>query len=49
MAQQLRRLAALAEELGLVPSIYMATHYHLPLVFQGTQGPFLASLGTWNA
>lgn len=44
-----RRWLALAEDLGLVPSTCMATHYHLSLVFQGTQCPFLASLGTWNA
>ena len=38
MAHWLRPLAALAEDLGVVPSTHTAAHSHLELQSQGTQG-----------
>jgi hypothetical protein len=37
MPQKLRALAALAEDLGSVPSTHMAVHIYLKLQFQGIQ------------
>ena len=46
MAQQLRILAALAEDLDLDPRIHMVPHNHFYLQFQGILQPFLNSMGT---
>jgi hypothetical protein len=46
MAQQLRVLAALAEDPSLVLSTSENSHHHLELQFQSPQCPLLASLST---
>jgi hypothetical protein len=46
MAQWLRALAALAEDLGSIPSNHMVAHNHFQ--FQGTCHPLLSSMGTGN-
>ena len=45
MSQQLRALAALAEDVGSVPSTHMMVYNHLLLMFQRAQYPILASIG----
>jgi hypothetical protein len=40
MAQQLRALPALAEDLGSIPATHRAAHNCLQLQFQGTNTPF---------
>jgi len=42
MAQQLGALAALAEDIGSIPSTHMTTHNHLSLQFQEIQCPLPA-------
>jgi hypothetical protein len=49
MAQQLRALDILAEDLSLVPSTYMSAHNHFYLHFQAILHPLLASMGTGHA
>jgi hypothetical protein len=46
MADWLRRLAALAEDPGLVPSTPIATKNNLKFPFQSIQCPLLTSSGT---
>lgn len=46
VAQWLRAMAALEENLGSIPSTRMATKNYLKLQFQGIWCPLLASLGT---
>ena len=49
MAQWLRSLAALPEDLGSVLSTHSDTHNHLQLQFQEISCPLLASLGISGA
>jgi hypothetical protein len=49
MAQWLRTLAALTEDLGLVPSAHMVVYNHLKLQFQGIRCPLLNFVGTMHA
>lgn len=46
MAQRLRVLVALTEDLGSFPSTYMATHNHLELHFLEILRPLLVSRAT---
>jgi hypothetical protein len=47
MAQQLRALAALLEDLGSIPSIQLVVHNHLYLQFRGySECSLLVSMGT---
>jgi hypothetical protein len=46
MAQQLRELAALPEDWGLIPSTHMAAHKSLELQLQRIRCPLLASMDT---
>lgn len=46
MALQLRALAVLAEETGLVPRTRMTAQQHLQLQFQDILHPLLTSVGT---
>ncbi|EGW04989.1 hypothetical protein I79_003494 [Cricetulus griseus] len=46
MAQQLRALVALPEDLGSSPSTHMAAYSHLQLQSQGIQHPLPVSMGT---
>lgn len=46
MARQLRALSVLTEDVGLIPSIHMATHATCNFGFRESSDFFLASLGT---
>lgn len=46
MGEWLRVLAVLPEDLNAIPNIHLLAHNCLDFKFQGTQCPFLASVGT---
>lgn len=48
MVQQWRRLAALQEDSGSLPSTHTEARNGLWLQFQGIQNPLLNSTGTWH-